>query len=223
MANKKNNSIKCPFEDKIKPQIPTSGGRVGTQEDARKEGLKHRPSDSDIYGSVAGKSGGGKFGSSGTIMLDSRRDGRDFNKTAREASDERHNIKEGETMIKFSPEEDSSSIVVSDNGIIVQARGGISAIGIDADKGVVLQGELKTSSSGKSITKGEFTENPQSAEKYTMLLLGQSTLIGGYPPHDHQILPHRHELEPAYLYKMPDVDLFSDSFMKQLTSFLDTA
>jgi hypothetical protein len=224
MADKKKNNIECPFKDKLKPQVETSaGGRVGTPEDARIEGEKHTPSDADIYGSVAGKRGGGKFGSSGTIMSkDKRRKGKDFNKTAKEAADERHEIQSGEHHIKYGPGEDTTSIVVAEKGLIVQAQGGLNAISVDDSNGLVLQGKIALSSSGKDIEKGGiYTENPQSYDKYTQFKIGQSTVIGGYPPHDHQILPHRHELEPAYLYKMPNLDLLDESFMKQFKSFLN--
>jgi hypothetical protein len=223
VAEKKKNNIECPFKDKLTPQVEGSGGRVGTQEEARAEGSKHTPSDADIYGGVAGKRGGGKFGSSGTIMSkDKRRDGKDFNKTAKEAADERHEIQTGERHIKYSPEEDSTSIVVANKGVLIQSQGGLNSISVDDSNGIVLQGKIAMSSSGKEIEKGgKYTENPQSYDKYTQFKIGQSTVIGGYPPHDHAILPHRHELEPAYLYKMPNLDLLDESFIEQFKKFLN--
>jgi len=194
------------LKKKITPQVDTD---------------KHVPSDEDIYASVGGKRGGGKFGSSGTIMSDKRRERKDFNKTAKEAADERTELREGDHCIKQSPDENASNIYIGEQKIIIAPLGGAEGVSVETGKGVVMQGDIKINNYGKGITKAHFTENPESADKYTQFKIGQTTVTGGYPPHDHVIIPHRHELEPAYLYKMPPVDLLDEKFMKMLTDFIE--
>ena len=198
MAENTRNQIPCPFRDKIKPKLGP-GGRVMSQEDSRAEGIKHRPSDADIYGSVAGKRGGGRGGSSGTIMSkDKRRDGKDFNKTARQAAEERHEISSGETHLKASPKEDSSSIVIGEKGILIMGDYGTNAIGVDSENGVTMQGKVTVNNYGTGITKAWFSENPLSFLSSTIYT---------------QI--------PGLLFKMPDLGLFQGGLLEQLKGFMN--
>ncbi len=193
MSDNKKNSIECPFKDKISPQPPKG---VSESDFFSKD---YDPS--DPY-NLAGKVDfGNKAPATRSSQRDSRKDGKDFNKSAQEAADERHEIKEGEDHIKFGDgsQEDSTSLVLGRRGSFWQTRGAIVGISISEIMGVTMQGGLTIYNQGKSITKGWFTEN--------FLSFLPSTIYCQVP---------------SYLIKMPDMDLFGDGVTKELSDFIST-
>ncbi len=74
--------------------------------------------------------------------------------------------KEGTTVISNRDSEESTSIIISDDGITLASNNISSGIST-SNNGVLLQGDILFTSKGTSIKKSNYSENPNSAKIFT--------------------------------------------------------
>jgi hypothetical protein len=75
-------------------------------------------------------------------------------------------VSEGDVVISNRDSSKSSSIVINDNGINVHSSNALTGMNINND-GIHIQGDINFTGKGKSIKKGDYSENPKGAKIYT--------------------------------------------------------
>jgi len=122
---------------------------------------------------------------------------------------------EQDIYLKYGEKPDSTAISIREKQIGLHTEKGKVGIVISNKGSLFLQGKMVMKVSGKNIIKGDYTENDDSSAKYT----GMGGAIGGSAgiavPHIHM---HRHSVKPAYLRRMPNVELIS-GMMSMLEKF----
>ena len=86
--------------------------------------------------------------------------------------DQTEEIGIGSMAISIDSTKRSPSVVIRNNGVTIMSNNPSFGISVD-DGGVSIQGQLAFSSSGKTITKGMYSENDKSAKPFTY----QETLL----------------------------------------------
>lgn len=80
--------------------------------------------------------------------------------------DKMYREKEGMTVISNRDSEESTSIIISDDGITLASHNISSGISV-SNVGVLLQGDILFTGKGTSIKKNNYSENPNSAKMFT--------------------------------------------------------
>lgn len=132
--------------------------------------------------------------------------GRDTSQGAGDRNEQVYKQYEGDVFLKHGDDPDSTAISIKENQISVHTEEGNVGILVRDNGNIYIQGKPIIKVSGKSISKGDYTENDDSWKQNT----GMGGSIGGSTgiavPHIHL---HRHSIPPTYLYRWPSVQLVS--------------
>jgi len=155
-------------------------------------------------GMTRGDEGGVSGGAGATGSWDSHVEGRDPSLDKEDRQAQAFKQYEQDVFMKNGETEDSTAVTVREKSIGLHTAEGNVGINISSKGNITSQGKIILKVSGSEIVKGDYTENS--------LSFINMTGIGGYPP-------HTHDLQAAYLFRWPGVQLVSgiDKMLEEFT------